>query len=179
MSSVQWNRRIGVLALGFAAFVVVTAAAQNRGAAPAAPGQGAAPGQQGAAPGQQGAAPGQQGAAAASPAPNPNATGVVAFQPTDGMLTRRLRFEAGARTNWHTHTHRQMIWAEEGRGLYQEMGEPVKQLVKDVPILTKANVPHWHGAAPDSYVVQLTIYGGDIKWGAPVTDAEYLGKVKK
>ena len=155
MRSVQWNRSIGVLALGFAVFVVVTAAAQTRGGAPPAP---------------------TQAAGAATPAPNPNATGVVAFQPTDGMLTRRLRFEAGARTNWHTHTERQMIWAEEGRGLYQEMGEPVKPLVKDVPILTKANVPHWHGAAPDSYVVQLTIYGGDIKWGAPVTDAEFLGK---
>ena len=155
MSSIEWNRSIGVLALGLAAFVAVTAAAQNRGSAPPAP---------------------TQAAGAATPAPNPNATGVVEFQPTDGMLTRRLRFEAGARTNWHTHTHRQMIWAEEGRGLYQEMGEPVKPLVKDVPILTKANVPHWHGAAPDSYVVQLTIYGGDIKWGAPVTDAEFLGK---
>jgi quercetin dioxygenase-like cupin family protein len=153
MSSVKWNRGIGVLALGFAAFVAVTAAAQNRGSAPPAPTQDAA-----------------------APAPNPNATGVVAFQPTDGMLTRRLRFEAGARTNWHTHTARQMIWAEEGRGLYQELGEPIKELVKDVPILTKANVPHWHGAAPNSSVVQLTIYGGDIKWGAPVTDAEYLGK---
>ena len=155
MKSVKWNRNIGVLALGFVAFVAVSVTAQNRGGAAPAPAQGAAP---------------------ANPAPNPNATGVVAFQPTDGMLTRRLRFEAGARTNWHTHTERQMIWAEEGRGLYQEMGEPVKQLVKDVPILTKANVPHWHGAAPDSYVVQLTIYGGDIKWGAPVTDAEFLGK---
>jgi quercetin dioxygenase-like cupin family protein len=162
MRSVQWNRGIGVFALGLAAFVAVTAAAQNRGSAPPAPAQGAAPS--------------QQGAPAANPAPNPNATGVVEFQPIDGMLTRRLRFEAGARTNWHTHTHRQMIWAEEGRGLYQEMGEPVKELVKDVPILTRANVPHWHGAAPNSYVVQLTIYGGDIKWGAPVTDAEYLGK---
>jgi quercetin dioxygenase-like cupin family protein len=155
MKAVKWNRGLGVLALVFAAFVAVTAAAQNRGSAPPAPAQGAAP---------------------ANPAPNPNATGVVEFQPTDGMLTRRLRFEAGARTNWHTHTHRQMIWAEEGRGLYQEMGEPVKELVKDVPVLTKANVPHWHGAAPNSHVVQLTIYGGDIKWGAPVTDAEYLGK---
>jgi quercetin dioxygenase-like cupin family protein len=155
MKSAQRNRGIGVLALGFAALVAVTAAAQNRGSAPPAP---------------------AQGAAATTPAPNPNATGVVEFQPTEGMLTRRLRFEAGARTNWHTHTHRQMIWAEEGRGLYQEMGEPVKELVKDVPILTKANVPHWHGAAPNSPVVQLTIYGGDIKWGAPVTDAEYLGK---
>ena len=155
MKSVRWNLMVGVLALGFVAFVAVSVTAQNRGGATPAPAQGAAP---------------------ANPAPNPNATGVVEFQPTDGMLTRRLRFEAGARTNWHTHTQRQMIWAEEGRGLYQEMGEPVKQLVKDVPILTKANVPHWHGAAPDSYVVQLTIYGGDIKWGAPVTDAEFLGK---
>jgi quercetin dioxygenase-like cupin family protein len=155
MKAVKWNRGLGVLALVFAAFVAVTAAAQNRGSAPPAPAQGVAP---------------------ANPAPNPNATGVVEFQPTDGMLTRRLRFEAGARTNWHTHTHRQMIWAEEGRGLYQEMGEPVKELMKDVPVLTKANVPHWHGAAPNSHVVQLTIYGGDIKWGAPVTDAEYLGK---
>ena len=162
MKSRQWNRSIGVLAFGFAAFVGVTAAAQNRGAAPAAPAQGAAPS--------------QQGAAAANPAPNPNATGVVAFQPTEGMNTRRLRFEAGARTNWHTHTEAQMIWAEEGRGLYQMMGEPVKELRKDVPVLLKANVPHWHGAAPDSYVVQLTIYGGDIKWGAPVTDTEFLGK---
>jgi quercetin dioxygenase-like cupin family protein len=159
MKSVQRNRGIGVLALGFAGFVAVTAAAQNRGSAPPAPTQGAG-----------------GTTAAPAPAPNPNATGVVEFQPTDGMLTRRLRFEAGARTNWHTHTHRQMIWAEEGRGLYQEMGEPVKELVKDVPILTRANVPHWHGAAPNSYVVQLTIYGGDIKWGAPVTDAEYLSK---
>ena len=155
MKSLQWSLAIGVLALGFAAFVGVTVAAQNRGAAPTVP---------------------AQGAAAATPAPNPNATGDVAFQPTEGMNTRRLRFEAGARTNWHTHTAAQMIWAEEGRGLYQMMGEPVKELRKDVPVLLKANVPHWHGAAPDSYVVQLTIYGGDIKWGAPVTDAEFLSK---
>ena len=157
MKSVSWNLSIGVLVIAFAAFVGVTVAAQNRGGAAPAP---------------------AQGANAANPNPNPNATGVVAFQPIDGMNTRRLRFEAGARTNWHTHTEAQMIWAEEGRGLYQMMGEPVRELRKDVPVLLKANVPHWHGAAPDSYVVQLTIYGGDIKWGTPVTDAEFLGKKK-
>lgn len=152
MTLVQRTFRSRLLILGIGVIAVVTASAQNRGASPAAP------------------------PAAAAPAPNPNAVGVVEFQSIDGMLTRRLRFEAGARTNWHTHTHRQMLWAEEGRGLYQELGEPVKELVKDVPVLTKANVPHWHGAAPNSSVVQLTIYGGDIKWGAPVTDAEYSGK---
>jgi quercetin dioxygenase-like cupin family protein len=158
MKSVRWNLAIVVLALGLTSAVAVKVTAQARGGATPAPAQGPAP---------------------ASPAPNPNATGVVAFQPTEGMNTRRLRFEVGARTNWHTHTEAQMIWAEEGRGLYQMMGEPVKELRKDVPVLLKANVPHWHGAAPDSYVVQLTIYGGDIKWGAPVTDAEFLGKSKK
>ena len=152
MAFVRWNGPLLPVSI-FVAFVAVTLAAQQRGGAPPAP-------------------------AGAAANPNPNATGVVAFEPIDGMLTRRLRFEAGARTNWHTHTHRQMLWAEEGRGLYQELGEPVKELVKDVPVLTKANVPHWHGAAPDSSVMQLTIYGGDIKWGAPVTDAEYLGKKK-
>ena len=148
----HWNNPLPPLVI-ILALAAITMAAQGRGAAPPAP----------------------------APAPtgtNPNATGAVGFQPTDGMLTRRIRFEAGARTHWHTHTHQQMLWVEEGRGLYQELGEPVKQLVKDVPVLTKANVPHWHGAAPDSYVVHLTIYGGDIKWGDPVTDAEYQGKKK-
>ena len=153
MALVPWRSPLLPVVI-FVAVVTVMLTAQQRGGAPPAP------------------APG------AGANPNPNATGVVAFEPIDGMLTRRLRFEAGARTNWHTHTHRQMLWVEEGRGLYQEMGEPVKELVKDVPVLTRANVPHWHGAAPDSHVVQLTIYGGDIKWGAPVTDAEYLSKKK-
>jgi quercetin dioxygenase-like cupin family protein len=152
MALVPWRSPLLPILI-FVALVTVTLAAQQRGGAPPAP------------------APNAAGT-------NPNAIGVVNFEPIEGMLTRRLRFEAGARTNWHTHTHRQMLWAEEGRGLYQELGEPVKELVKDVPVLTKANVPHWHGAAPDSHVVQLTIYGGDIKWGAPVTDAEYLGKKK-
>src|SRR6185503_19755467 len=91
MKRVRWNLTIGLLAIGLATVVAVKVTAQARG--------GAAP------------APANQSAAPASPAPNPNATGVVEFQPIDGMLTRRLRFEAGARTNWHTHTHRQMIWA--------------------------------------------------------------------
>jgi quercetin dioxygenase-like cupin family protein len=158
MTFIQWNSRgplVSLFAVAFtlAALVAVTLVAQDRGGKPPAP------------------APTAAGT-------NPNAVGVVNFQPTDGMNTRRIRFEAGARTNWHTHTERQMLWVEDGRGLYQEQGEPVKELLKDVPVLTKANVPHWHGAAPNSHAVQLTIYGGDIKWGAAVTDAEYQSKKK-
>ena len=155
MKRVQWNVHARLLlALTFGAIVAVTAVAQERGAAPPAPGQ------------------------AAGRGTNPNAVGVVAFQPTEGMTTSRIRFEAGSRTNWHTHTAPQMLWVEDGRGLWQERGDPIKELSKDVPVVTKANVIHWHGAAPNSHAVHLTVYGGTITWGAPVTDAEYQGNKK-
>jgi quercetin dioxygenase-like cupin family protein len=41
------------------------------------------------------------------------------------------------------------------------------------PWYTKAGVEHWHGAAPDQDVVQLTIYEGDVKWLEPVSDEAY------
>ena len=155
MTFVQWNLRSRLLlAMTFAAAVAVTAAAQNRGAAPPAPAQGAGRGS------------------------NPNAVGVAVFQPTEGMNTSRIRFEAGARTNWHTHTAPQMLWIEDGLGRWQEQGDVVKELLKDVPVVAKANVTHWHGAAPNSHAVQLTVYGGMLTWGAQVTDAEYLGAKK-
>lgn len=158
MKSVEWNLRSRLLlALAFGALVVVAGAAQERGAAPG---------------GAQGAGRG------AAPGTNPNATGVVAFQPTEGMTTSRIRFEAGSRTNWHTHTAPQLLWIEDGRGLWQEQGDPVKDLVKDVPVVARANIAHWHGAAPTTHAVQLTVYGGMLAWGAPVTDAEYQGKKK-
>ena len=148
MSSIHWNLRGRLLlAVTLGAIVAVTAAAQERGAKPVP-----------------------------APGTNPNAVGLVAFHPTEGMTTSRIRYEAGARTNWHTHTAPQMLWVEEGRGLWQERGDPVKEMVKDVPVVTRANVTHWHGAPANSHSVQLTVYGGTIMWGAPVTDAEYSGK---
>ena len=153
MNSIQWNLRGRLmLALTFGAIVAISAAAQERGAAPAAPAPGVKPGT------------------------NPNAVGLVAFQPTEGMTTSRIRYEPGARTNWHTHTAPQMLWNEDGRGLWQERGEPIKEMQKDAPVVTRANVTHWHGATPNSHSVQLTVYGGTITWGMPVTDAEYQGK---
>lgn len=148
MKSIQWSLRGRLLiALTLGAIVAVTAAAQERGAKPVP-----------------------------APGTNPNAVGLVAFHPTEGMTTSRIRYEAGARTNWHTHTAPQMLWVEDGRGLWQERGDPVKEMSKDVPIVTRANVTHWHGAPANSHSVQLTVYGGTITWGAPVTDVEYQGK---
>jgi quercetin dioxygenase-like cupin family protein len=127
---------------------------------------------------QQDAQRGQGGGAAAAGRGNfaANFTGTVAIQPTEGTNMSRIRFEAGARTNWHVHTAPQILLIEEGRGRWQEQGDAVKELPMGQPVLTKANVPHWHGAAPDQPAVQFSVYAGKLEWQKPVTDAEYKGK---
>jgi len=105
-----------------------------------------------------------------------NFTGTVAVQSTEGTSMSRIRFEAGARTNWHLHTAPQILLIEEGRGRWQEQGDTVKDLPMGQPVITKANVPHWHGAAPDQPALQFSVYAGKLEWQKPVTDAEYKGK---
>ena len=89
------------------------------------------------------------------------------------VRTLRLKFPAGSRSNWHSHTQGQLLMVEEGKSRTQERGAPLREMGPGQPWFTKAGVEHWHGAAPDQDVVQLTIYEGDVKWLEPVTDAVY------
>jgi quercetin dioxygenase-like cupin family protein len=150
----RWRMQIGLtLAVVPAAFMVVSTFAQQKPPAPAAP-----------------AAPG------AKPAQTANMTGGGGFLDSADLLVRRIQFDAGARTYWHTHSQHQVILAESGEGAYQMKGEPVKTFKPGEAVFLKANVAHWHGAAPKTAVVQTTMYGGTIEWGQPVTDDEYLGR---
>ncbi len=88
--------------------------------------------------------------------------------------TQRLRFPAGSRSNWHSHTGGgQLLMLEEGRGLTQVRGEPVYEMRPFEPWYTAEGVEHWHGAHPAEAAVQLTIYGGTVNWLEPVEDAVY------
>ena len=91
----------------------------------------------------------------------------------------RRRFEAGARSNWHSHAGWQILAAEEGRGRTQERGKPMQELLPGgEPIFAGPGIVHWHGAAPDEYVVQLTFMGGPAgaDWYEPVGDNDYHGR---
>jgi quercetin dioxygenase-like cupin family protein len=105
-----------------------------------------------------------------------NFTGTITVGNTKEMRTSRIRFEAGARTVWHVHDTPQLLLIEEGRGRFQELGSPVRELLPGQPVLTKPNVLHWHGAAPDEAAVQFSVFSGNLEWKHPVTDEEYLGK---
>ena len=95
------------------------------------------------------------------------------------MRTLRLKFPAGSRSNWHSHAVGQLLMVEEGKGRTQDRNGPLLEMLPGQPWYTKAGVEHWHGAAPDTDVVQLTIYEGDVKWLEPVTDAVYKAAPKK
>jgi quercetin dioxygenase-like cupin family protein len=95
------------------------------------------------------------------------------------VRTLRLKFPAGSRSNWHSHSHGQLLMVEEGKSRTQERGGPLLEMGPGQPWFTKAGIEHWHGAAPDQDVVQLTIYEGDVKWLEPVTDAVYKATPRK
>jgi quercetin dioxygenase-like cupin family protein len=92
----------------------------------------------------------------------------------DEVSVNNVFFEPGARTHWHTHgvgqvlhvTHgRGLLWSsDEGRGVVLEPGD-----VAHIP----AGERHWHGGAPDSYLLHLAISVGPTEWLEPVTDDDY------
>ena len=103
-------------------------------------------------------------------------TGKIEVGDTKTMNMSRIRFEAGARTNWHIHSAGQLLLVEEGKGRLQEMGSAIVDIPAGQPVLTKPNVLHWHGAAPDQAALQFSVYSGTLDWKDPVTDDQYLGK---
>ena len=94
---------------------------------------------------------------------NQNAVGSVTFEP-------------GARTSWHSHPAGQIILALGGIGYYQEKGKPIEIIRKGEVVKCPHNIPHWHGASPDSEFIQVAITGrenGPTVWLEPVSDEEY------
>jgi len=66
--------------------------------------------------------------------------------------------------------------AENGRGRTQERGGAIQELVPGRPIYTGPDVVHWHGAAPDQHMIQLTFVSGQTSWQDPVSDNDYHGR---
>ncbi len=115
---------------------------------------------------------------------NNNFTGVVWLQMMGANDTTlhagfgNVTFEPGARTNWHSHPGGQLLFVTEGKGYYQEKGQPARLLHRGDVVEIPRNVVHWHGAASDSQfahmAVSLNTDDGGAAWLGPVTDEEYL-----
>jgi 4-carboxymuconolactone decarboxylase len=86
-------------------------------------------------------------------------------------------FEAGGKTNWHTHPAGQILLVTDGKGYYQERNKPARLLSKGDVVVIPSNLEHWHGAAQDSNFTHIAITNmtakGPVEWLSPVTDKEY------
>jgi quercetin dioxygenase-like cupin family protein len=93
----------------------------------------------------------------------------------DGVTVNAVFFEPGARTHWHTHEIGQVLHVTQGEGWVQVRdgaGGPIT--AGDVVHIGPGEV-HWHGAAPDSYMLHVAVSLGGHEWLEPVSDHEFEG----
>jgi quercetin dioxygenase-like cupin family protein len=90
-----------------------------------------------------------------------------------------VRFEPGARTNWHTHPLGQTLYVVSGAGRVQKHGEPVRDIRAGDVVWIAPHEKHWHGAGPTTTLVHVAIHealdGKHVDWLEKVTDAQYAG----
>ncbi len=89
-----------------------------------------------------------------------------------------VHFAPGARTAWHTHPLGQTIYVTEGVGRCQRQGGQVEEIRPGDRVFFEPGENHWHGAAPDRFMVHLAIHeaddsGSTVTWGRHVTEEEY------
>ncbi|MBK8699229.1 MAG: carboxymuconolactone decarboxylase family protein [Saprospiraceae bacterium] len=114
---------------------------------------------------------------------NDNFTGTIYHEPlikadtANQVSIGNVTFEPGARTNWHYHPGGQVLLVTNGKGRYQELGQAVREIQKGDVIKCEPNIPHWHGAAPNTAMTHIAIgmnqHKGAVVWLLPVTDTEY------
>jgi quercetin dioxygenase-like cupin family protein len=85
-----------------------------------------------------------------------------------------VRFAPGARTAWHSHALGQTLYVTDGIGLIQASGGEVVVIRPGDTIYTPPGEWHWHGAAPDHFMIHTAIWEGDeTQWGDLVSDEDY------
>jgi quercetin dioxygenase-like cupin family protein len=96
------------------------------------------------------------------------------------LRSASVRFEPGARTNWHTHPLGQTLFVTAGFGRAQVWGGPIIELRPGDTVWIPPGEKHWHGAAPDTAMTHVAMHealdGVHIEWLEPVADADYLGR---
>ena len=103
---------------------------------------------------------------------------VTTVTPPSRLGAANVHFTPGARTAWHTHPFGLTIFVTEGVGLCQRQGGPVEVIRPGDSVFFEPGENHWHGAAPDRFMVHIAMQeadesGSPVTWGAHVSDEDY------
>lgn len=99
-------------------------------------------------------------------------------QPPSRLSILSVHFAPGARTVWHSHSLGQTLCVTDGEGLIQSRGEPIVAIRVGDTVIVSADEWHWHGATTDHFMTHLSLMEGEVTWGEPVTDAQYLSAAR-
>jgi quercetin dioxygenase-like cupin family protein len=85
-------------------------------------------------------------------------------------------FDAGGRTNWHSHSGPQWLLVIDGRIRVQRWGEPPRDVAAGDAVMIAPGDKHWHGAVAGSSGAHLAVNVNlQTEWLEPVSDADYVG----
>ena len=105
-------------------------------------------------------------------------TGTVLRDPIlsgDGAPTvNSVTFPPGARTNWHTHEHGQLLIVTSGRGRAGNRDGAREALEPGDVVWFAPGEDHWHGAGPDTVMTHIAISLGVTSWGDAVADEDWV-----
>ena len=103
---------------------------------------------------------------------------LVAKDETEKYAIGNVEFEAGSRTNWHTHPAGQILLVTQGKGIYQEKDKAPRQLNKGDVVIIPSHIEHWHGATNESSFTHIAVTNiiekVNVEWLTPVSEEEYL-----
>lgn len=107
----------------------------------------------------------------------PTFTGPVWADPvmptTDDVTINTIFFPPGAHTFWHQHEKGQILHVLAGSGLICAAGQRPRALRAGDVVWVPSLERHWHGAAPESFMVHLAVSLGATQWAEEVADSDY------
>ncbi len=103
---------------------------------------------------------------------------VLSAMRPSGLRGHVFSYEPGARSNWHVHEGEQALIVTSGEGLVQWEGlDAPRRLRAGDWVHVVPDVPHWHGATPDSDFVHLAVTAtGGTSWLGAVSEEDYLSE---
>jgi quercetin dioxygenase-like cupin family protein len=96
------------------------------------------------------------------------------------FVSSRVMFEPAARSNWHKHSGKQIVFAVEGEGYLKVKGKPISILKKGDVFIVEPGVIHSHGSINKRFLQGIMMNGVGKKesttWLNPVLEEELVEK---
>ena len=87
-----------------------------------------------------------------------------------------VRFDDGARTNWHIHSGPQWLLITEGRIRVQSWGKPPHEVGVGDAVVFEPGEKHWHGSVAGTRGVHIAVnVNVTTEWLEPVSEEDYRG----